>query len=143
MKTYQPKEKEIKRSWHLVDAKDQVLGRMAVGVASLLMGKGKANYSTHMDSGDFVVVINVKDVKLTGKKESQKVYRSHSGYPGGLKEVSFAKMLTQHPERITEHAVSGMLPDNRLKKSRMARLKVVAGDKNPYENKFEILNSKS
>lgn len=135
MKTYQPKQKEIKRSRHLIDAKDKILGRMATEVAGLLMGKHKANYSAHMDSGDFVVVVNAEKVELTGRKKQQKLYRRHSGYPGGFKEIKFAQMRKEHPERIIEYAVSGMLPDNRLKKDRMARLKIVVGEKNPYDKK--------
>ena len=136
MKTYQPKEKEVKRSWHLIDAKGEILGRLATKAAGLLTGKGKTTYSTHMDMGDNVVVVNAEEIKVTGKKATQKVYRSHSGYPGGLKEVSFAKMAKTHPERILIHAIGGMLPNNRLKKGRLARLRVVVGDKNPYEKKF-------
>lgn len=136
MKTYQPSQKEVKRSWHLIDAKGAILGRMSSDVAKFLMGKHKASYSAHMDSGDFVVVVNAEKIGVTGRKATQKVYRSHSGYPGGFKEVSFAKMHKEHPQRIIEHAVSGMLPDNRLKKGRMARLKVVTGEENPYEAKF-------
>lgn len=136
-KTYQPKEKEIKRAWHLIDAKGQVLGRLATKVSGLLMGKGKATYAPHLDSGDFVVVINAEKITVTGKKALQKVYRGHSGYPGGFKEVSFEKMLREHPERIIEHAVNGMLPDNRLRKDRIVRLKVVVGEDNPYEGKFK------
>lgn len=135
-RTYQPKEKEIKRDWHLVDADGEILGRLSTQIAILLMGKQKPSFSKHMDSGDYVVVINAEKIKLTGKKPQQKVYRSHSGYPGGFKEVSFAKMSKEHPERIIQHAVNGMLPDNRLKKDRMARLKVVIGSKNPFEDKF-------
>src|SRR3989339_949481 len=101
-KTYQPKEKEIKRNWHLIDAKDQILGRLSTNIATLLMGKQKANYSTHMDSGDNVVIINCEKVKLTGRKKEQKVYRGHSGYPGGFKEVSFEKMFKEHPNRVIE-----------------------------------------
>ena len=137
MKTYQLKSKEVKRNWHLLDAKDAVLGRLASQIAALLMGKLKVDYSPHIESGDYVVVVNAEKIKVTGKKAQQKVYRSHSGYPGGFKEVSFAKMSKEHPERIIEHAVSGMLPDNRLKKARMAMLKVVVGEKNPYEDKFK------
>ncbi len=131
-KTYQPKGKEVKRAWHTVDAKGEVLGRLSTKVALLLMGKNKPTYSTHMDSGDNVVVINAEKIVLTGKKASQKVYQGHSGYPGGFKEVKFDKVLKEHPERIIEHSVSGMLPDNRLKAERMKRLRVVVGDKNPY-----------
>jgi len=135
MKTYQPTQKEVKRERHLINAKGQILGRLATQIARLLMGKHKSNYSPHMDSGDFVVVVNCEKVELTGKKKMQKLYPSHSGYPGGFKEVSFAKMLKEHPERIITHAVSGMLPGNRLKRDRMKRLKVVVGDKNPWLKK--------
>lgn len=137
IKTYQPKGKEVKRAWHLIDAKDKVLGRLASEVAILLMGKQKATYSTHMDSGDNVVVVNAEKVVTTGKKSEQKVYRSHSGYPGGFKEVSFDKMSKEHPNRVLEFAISGMLPDNRLKSDRMARLHVVKGTKHKYENNFK------
>ncbi len=135
-KTYQPKQKEIKKAWHLIDAKGEVLGRLASKVAILLMGKQKSTYSTHMDSGDNVVVINAEKIITTGKKAEQKVYRSHSGYPGGFKEVSFEKMSKEHPNRIIEFAVSGMLPDNRLKSDRMARLHVTKGEKHKYDNNF-------
>lgn len=136
MKTYQPKEKEIKRGWHLIDADGVILGRLATEVARMLMGKHKPSFSRHMDMGDYVVVVNAEKVKLSGKKPKQKVYRSHSGYPGGFKEVTFAQMKKEHPERIVGHAVAGMLPDNRLKRDRMARLKVVVGGENPYKDKF-------
>lgn len=136
-KTYQPKEKEVKRNWHLIDCKDQILGRLSTNVATLLMGKQKANYSTHMDSGDNVVIINCEKVKLTGGKKEQKVYRSHSGYPGGFKEVSFEKLFKEHPNRVIEFAVNGMLPDNRLKSDRMARLHVVKGEKHKYGQNFK------
>ncbi len=136
-KTYQPKQKEVVRAWHLIDAKDQVLGRLATNVATLLMGKQKATYSTHMDSGDNVVITNAEKIVITGNKSDQKVYRGHSGYPGGFKEVTFAKMSKEHPARIVEIAVSGMLPDNRLKSDRMARLHVTKGLKHKYEDKFK------
>jgi large subunit ribosomal protein L13 len=137
MKTFQPKVKEIQREWHLIDAKGKVLGRLATEIATFLMGKHKPTYSAHLDSGDYVVVLNSEKIELTGKKASQKVYRSHSGYPGGFKEIKFKKMMEEYPERIIENAVKGMLPDNRLKKGRLLRLKVVIGDKNPYEKKFK------
>lgn len=137
MKTYQPKESEIKREWHLIDAKDEILGRLATKIAELLIGKGKATFSRHMDNGDYVVVLNAEKVAVTGRKTSQKLYRSHSGYPSGFKEKTYNMVMETHPERIIEHAVDGMVPDNRLKKQRMLRLKAVVGDKNPYENKFE------
>lgn len=137
MKTYQPKAKEVKREWHLIDARGKILGRLASEVASLLTGKGKPGYSTHMDMGDFVVVLNSERLVVTGKKALQKVYRSHSGYPGGYKEVSFEKMMERFPERVLESAVSGMLPDNRLKSGRMKRLNAVIGSANPFEAKFK------
>ena len=127
-RTYQPKEKEIKRASHVVDAKDEVLGRLSTKIANLLTGKGKATFSRHMDVGDNVTVINAEKIILTGKKAIQKTYKSHSGYPGGFKERKFSKVLAEHQERILEHAVSGMLPDNRLKAGRMKRLKVLAGE---------------
>ncbi len=135
MKTYQPTQKEVKRNWQVIDAKGEILGRTATKIATFLVGKHKPTYSTHMDSGDFVVVLNAEKIKLTGKKDEQKVYRSHSGYPKGFKEISFSKMSKEQPERVIEHAVSGMIPDNRLKRARMTRLKVVVGEKNPYEDK--------
>jgi large subunit ribosomal protein L13 len=137
MKTYQPTSKEVTRQWHLIDAKGEVLGRLSTQIAKLLMGKHKANYSAHMDSGDYVVVVNCEKIVVTGKKAEQKVYRSHSGYPGGLKEVSYRKMSEEFPDRVIIHAVSGMLPGNRLKDDRLKRLKVIKGDKNPYEDKIK------
>ncbi len=137
MKTYQPKENDVKRVWHLVDAKDQILGRLSTQIAELLTGKGKTDFSRHMDNGDYVVVINAEKVMVTGKKASQKLYRTHSGYPSGFKEKTYDMVMESHPDRIIEHAVSGMIPDNRLKKERMLRLKIVVGDKNPFEDKFK------
>lgn len=135
-KTYQPKASEVKREWHLLDAKGATLGRLCTQAAIFLMGKHKATYSTHMDSGDFVVIINAEKVEVTGKKEGQKLYRRHSGYPGGFKEHTYQQVMAVHPERIIEHAVLGMIPDNKLKSERMLRLKVVVGDKNPYEKQL-------
>ena len=133
MKTFQPKHKDVEREWHHLDANGMVLGRLATEIAILLMGKHKPTFSKHMDSGDFVVVTNVEKIKVTGKKEKQKVYRRHSGFPGGLKEVSYEKMKKEHPERILEHAVKGMLPNNRLLDDRMIRLKLIIGSENPYK----------
>lgn len=125
-KTYQPKSKEVQRDKHVLNADGVVLGRLATEVAKFLMGKQKANYSTHMDMGDFVTVNNASKVKLTGNKDKQKVYRSHSGYPGGFKEVKVAKLREEQPEKIVEFAVKGMLPKNRLQSKRMRRLTVNA-----------------
>lgn len=132
MKTYQPKAKEVKREWHLVDADNKVLGRVATQIAILLMGKQKPTYSAHMDSGDFVVVTNVEKIAVTGKKEAQKAYYGHSGYPGGFKEVAYSKLKNENPTRILELAVRRMLPVNRLRDDRMTRLRLVIGETNPY-----------
>ncbi len=137
MKTYQPKHKDIKRDWHLIDAKGKVLGRLATDIARLLMGKHKSSYSTHMDMGDCVVIVNAKEVELTGRKKDQKVYYRHSGYPGGLKEIKFKKMMENHPERVIQLAVNGMLPKNRLHDKRMVRLKVFADSKHPYKDRLK------
>jgi large subunit ribosomal protein L13 len=136
LKTYQPKAKEVIREWHLLDAKDEILGRLCTKIATYLTGKHKTTYSTHMDMGDFVVVLNAEKVEVTGRKDKQKAYRTHSGYPGGFKERSYQQVMDVHPERIIEHAVLGMLPNNRLRDPRMLRLKVVVGDKNPYEKQI-------
>ncbi len=137
MKTYQPRHKDVKRQWHLIDAKGAILGRMSTQIATYLMGKHKPDYSAHMDMGDYVVVVNAKDVELTGKKKSQKVYYGHSGYPGGFKEVSFEKMIDEHPEKVIQLAVKRMLPKNRLNSKRMVRLKVFSGSEHPYEERFK------
>lgn len=143
MKTYQPKQSEVKRKWHLIDAKGEVLGRLSTKIVGLLTGKVKPNYSAHMDMGDFVVVTNAKEIKVTGKKEEQKVYQGHSGYPGGFKEVAFAKMRRENPTKIIELAVRRMLATNRLRDKRMARLKVFEAERHPYAAKFkEVKESK-
>lgn len=136
MKTYQPTAKEITRKWHLVDAKDQVLGRLSTRVATLLMGKHKPTYSAHMDSGDYVVIVNADDIQVTGKKESQKLYRRHSGYPGGFREVTFAKMMDKDSRKVIQLAVSRMLPKNRLQAKRLTRMKVFVGSKHPFDDKL-------
>lgn len=133
MKTYMHKTADVTRAWHLFDAKDQVLGRLATQIAKKLIGKDKPTYTPHIDDGDMVVVINAKDVALTRNKASQKMYYRHSGFPGGLKAVSFAEMIEKTPERVIEHAVKNMLPKNKLQADRMARLKVFAGGEHPYQ----------
>ncbi len=129
--------KDIKRQWHLIDAEGQVLGRLATKAANLLMGKQKVNYVPYLDNGDFVVVTNATKVKVTGKKAEQKVYTRHSGYPGGLKQESFDKLIIRRPTAIIEHAVSGMLPKNRLGREMVKKLKVFAGDKHPFEKQIK------
>jgi large subunit ribosomal protein L13 len=124
-KTYQPKQKEIKRETHILDAKGQILGRFATQIATLLIGKHKPNYSPHMDSGDFVQIKNPDKILVTGKKEDQKIYYSHSGYPGGLKKTAYKDLKERNPSKIISLAVKRMLPQNRLKDQRMARLKFI------------------
>jgi large subunit ribosomal protein L13 len=137
MRTYQPKKSEVRREWHLVDAKGEILGRMATEIARLLMGKHKAKYAYHIDMGDYVVVINAKEVELSGRKRKQKVYQKHSGYPGGFKEIKFEKLINEQPEKVIQLAVKRMLPDNRLRDKRMNRLKVFAGLNHIYKDKFK------
>jgi large subunit ribosomal protein L13 len=133
MKTHIPSEGEIVRQWHVVDASDQVLGRVASKAAMILMGKHKPTYTKFLDTGDHVIVINAAKIRVTGSKESQKVYRRHSGYPGGLSEVSFQKVRETRPTRIVEQAVAGMLPKTKLGKQMYRKLKVYAGDKHPHQ----------
>ena len=116
----------------MVDADDQVLGRMATRIASFLMGKEKPIYTDFLDTGDFVVVVNIDKVKLSGKKWDDKFYYSHSGYPGGLKQISAAKLMDKHPDRVIKHAVKGMLPKNKLGKQMLKRLKVYTGPEHPH-----------
>jgi len=141
-KTSQPKISEVKRFWHLVDAKDKVLGRLASEVSGLLMGKNKLDYVPHLDMGDYVVILNVEKIKVTGNKADQKTYYSHSGYPGGLKEIIFKDLKQKRPKEIIKLAVKGMLPKNRLRSPRMKRLRLVVGDTNKYKDKFVNVNGK-
>lgn len=138
MKTYHKKGKKNERAWHLIDLDSKVLGRVATEIAIILMGKDKPDYSPHLDAGDYVVCTNAKKIVLTGKKAQQKVYQGHSGYPGGFKEISFAKMIDENPERVIKHAVSGMLPKNKLQAKRLLRLKVFEGKDHKYEDKFKV-----
>jgi len=133
MKTHFPSENEIVRQWHVVDAADQVLGRIASQAAMILMGKHKPSYTTFLDTGDHVIVINAAKIRLTGRKELQKVYRHHTGYPGGLVEVGARKMRATRPEKMIEHAIAGMLPKTKLGKQMYRKLKVYAGDKHPHQ----------
>jgi large subunit ribosomal protein L13 len=133
MKTQIPSEGEIVRQWHVLDARDQVLGRLASQAALILMGKHKPIYTTFLDTGDHVIVINAEKVRLTGRKDAQKVYRRHSGYPGGLTEVGATKLRATRPARMVEQAVAGMLPKTKLGKQMYRKLKVYAGDKHPHQ----------
>ena len=132
MKTYSTKAADIKREWHVIDASGQVLGRLATQVAHWLMGKHKPMFTPNLDTGDYVIVINADKVQVTGNKAKQKVYYRHSGYPGGLKSITFEKMMQTHPTRVIEHAVKGMLPRNRLGAKMMKKLRVYAGDAHPH-----------
>jgi len=132
MKTYSVKASEIERQWHVIDASDKILGRLATQVARLLIGKHKPIFSRHLDVGDFVVVINAEKVRVTGNKAKQKLYYRHSGYPGGLKSISLEKMMQTNPTRAIEYAVKGMLPHTRLGANMRKRLKVYVGEAHPH-----------
>jgi large subunit ribosomal protein L13 len=132
MKTYSTKAADIERQWHVIDASDKILGKLATEAAKLLMGKHKPTFSRHLDTGDFVVVINAAKIRFTGKKAEQKLYYRHSGYPGGLKSVSLERMMEINPARVIEHAVKGMLPHNRLGAKMLKKLKVYAGEEHPH-----------
>lgn len=136
-KTFMQKPDDVVREWHLVDVDDRVLGRVATEIAGLLIGKDKPTYTPHVDSGDYVVVINASKVAVTGNKETDKIYRWHTGFAGGLKEVAFNQMLVRSPERVIQRAVRNMLPKNRQQRVRMTRLKVFANDQHPYQNELK------
>ncbi|MGH2365359.1 MAG: 50S ribosomal protein L13 [Chloroflexota bacterium] len=131
-KTYTPTPGEIQRQWYVVDAEGKRLGILASAVARMLTGKNKPIYTPNLDTGDFVIVINADKVELSGNKADKKVYRHHTLYPGGLREVPYRKMLAEHPERIVELAVKGMLPKNKLGEAMFGKLKVYAGPKHPH-----------
>ncbi len=133
MKTYMAKFEPEKRKWYLIDAKGKVLGRVATEVARILRGKNKPTFTPHVDCGDFVIVINAKHVKLTGRKWEQKKYYRHSGYIGGLKEIKATDMLKKYPERLVVHAVKGMLPKNRLGNRLITKLKVYPEAEHPHK----------
>ncbi len=132
MRTYTPKPADIEKKWHVIDATDVVLGRLAVQVATLLRGKHKPIFAPHVDTGDFVVIVNASKVALTGNKAEKKMAYRHSGYPGGLKAVSYGKLLATKPERAVEKAVAGMLPKNSLGRAQLRKLKVYAGPEHPH-----------
>ncbi len=132
MRTWTYRPGSIKREWYVVDARDVVLGRLAARVAAVLRGKHRPQFTPHADCGDHVIVINADKVRVTGRKETQKVYYRHSGYPGGLKSITLEKQRQQHPERIVEAAVRGMLPKNALGRRMFRKLKVYAGPDHPH-----------
>ncbi|MBW4575645.1 MAG: 50S ribosomal protein L13 [Aphanothece sp. CMT-3BRIN-NPC111] len=132
-KTYLPPQNSLEHKWYVVDAADQRLGRLATEIATILRGKNKPTFTPHMDTGDFVIVVNAEKVAVTGKKRSQKLYRRHSGRPGGMKTETFAKLQDRLPERIVEQAVRGMLPKNSLGRQLFTKLKVYAGSSHPHD----------
>ena len=142
MKSFIAKPKEIERKWYVVDAEGKTLGRMAAEIAMVLRGKRKPIYTPHVDCGDYVIVINAEKVEVTGKKRKEKIYKRHTGYPGGLRETTFEKLQAKKPEEIIRHAVKGMLPDGRLGRQMFKKLKVYAGPEHnhaaqkPEELKF-------
>ena len=133
MSTYMAKPKDIERQWYLVDAADKTLGRLASKIADVLRGKHKPTYTPHLDTGDFVIVINAEKIKLTGNKWDQKKYYRHSGFPGGIKEITYRKLLEKKPEFIIEKAVTGMVPHNKLGEKVIKKLKVYAGSEHPHQ----------
>ena len=132
MKTFSAKASEVSRDWFVVDASDKTLGRLASEIAHRLRGKHKAEYTPHVDTGDYIVVVNAEKVRVTGAKTTDKMYHHHTGYPGGLKSVSFEKLIEKAPERVIQGAVKGMLPRNPLGRAMFKKLKVYAGSEHPH-----------
>ena len=132
MRTYSPKPGDVQRQWHVIDASDVVLGRLASHVAALLRGKHKPVYAPHVDTGDFVIIVNAEKVYLSGNKRTQKLAYRHSGYPGGLRSIRYDEMLERFPTRAVEKAVKGMLPKNTLGRQMLSKLKVYAGPEHPH-----------
>jgi len=142
-KTYTPRASEVTHAWRLVDAQDQTLGRLATQIASWLRGKHRPTYAEHMDTGDFVVVVNAGGIRLTGNKAEQRRYYRHSTYPGGLKSISLGELLEKHPERVIKHSVRGMLPHNALGRKMLRKLKVYAGSQHPHEAQFRATEKRA
>jgi large subunit ribosomal protein L13 len=138
MKTYQAKKEELDHQWYLVNADGKVLGRLAAELAKILKGKNKPIYTPHLDTGDFVIIVNAEKVALTGKKMKDKIYYHHTGYPGGIKEISAEKLLAKKPTEMIRMAVRGMLPKNSLGRQMLRKLKVYAGPNHPHESQKPI-----
>jgi large subunit ribosomal protein L13 len=142
MKSYMARPLEVERKWFVVDAEGKHLGRLAAGIAKILRGKNKVQYTPHVDVGDFVVVVNAERIVVTGKKAEQRVYRRHSGYPGGMKETSYEQMLARKPTEILRKAVYGMMPKTRLARQQFRKLKIYAGPEHPHTaqnpQRFEV-----
>ena len=132
MKTFNAKAEEVQRDWFVVDAEEKTLGRLASEIAHRLRGKHKAEYTPHVDTGDYIVVVNAEKIRVTGAKASDKIYYNHTGYPGGLKSLSFEKLIEKAPERVLQRAVKGMLPRNHLGRAMFKKLKVYAGPEHPH-----------
>lgn len=132
MKSYMARPLEVERRWYVVDAEGQTLGRLAAEIARVLRGKSKPQYTPHVDTGDFVVVVNAERIVVTGRKAEQKVYRRHSGYPGGLKTTSYEQLLERQPTEILRKAVKGMMPKSRLARKQLRKLKIYAGPEHPH-----------
>jgi len=139
MKTYQAKKEEVDHRWYLVNAEGKVLGRLATELAKILKGKNKPTYTPHVDTGDFVIVVNASKVALTGKKMKDKIYYRHTGYPGGIKETNAAKLLAKKPTEVIRIAVKGMLPKNSLGRQMLRKLKIYAGPNHPHEAQKPVL----
>ena len=133
MKTMSPKPEDIQRSWHIVDAEDVILGRLSTRVASILRGKHKTNFTPHVDTGDFVIVINAEKVAVTGRKEELKTYYRYTGHIGGVRSITLGKMRKEHPERIVMHSVKGMMPRGPLGRQMLKKLRVYVGDQHPHK----------
>lgn len=132
MKTFSPRQQDIVSKWYLVDAKNQVLGRLASQVARILRGKHKPIFAPHVDVGDNVIIINAEKIRVTGKKAQQKRYKRHTGYPSGLRETVYEDILAKYPERILEHAIKGMLPKNRLGRKMLKKVRIYTGKEHPH-----------
>lgn len=134
MKTYSAKQEDIQREWYVVDAKGKTLGRLATDIAKVLRGKHKPQFTPHVDCGDFVVVVNAEQIVVSGRKDEQKLYRHHTGYPGGFRQATYKQLMAKHPSRIIEKAVRGMLPHTRLGRKMGKKLKVYSGDQHPHQS---------
>ncbi len=132
MKTYSARKEDVKRGWYLIDATDKTLGRLSTEVANRLRGKHKPEFTPHVDTGDFIVIVNAEKVRVTGNKASDKTYYHHTGFPGGIKSITFEKLIEKAPERVIEMAVKGMMPKNKLSRAMLSKLKVYAGSSHPH-----------
>ena len=132
MKTVSAKKESVSREWYVVDATDKTLGRLSTAIANRLRGKHKPEYTPHVDTGDYIVVVNAEKIRVTGNKTTDKVYHHHTGYPGGIKSITFDKLIDKAPDRVIEKAVKGMMPKNKLSRSMMSKLKIYAGNEHPH-----------